>query len=582
MLKQIDFENLPVKEMGGGDTLFQGLLYDEASGQLCARLESFVYDPTINYRESVDITIDRENAEDEEIIEDLNQTDRLIGLITGLGCKLFHDELGNALISIDGTGANVFKIRSKDFKSWLANLWWKKYKKGVSQPIIDTAVITLEGMALHEGEKIVMHTRIASLNGDWFYDLGDGRAVKITESGWEVLTEPPIIFYRYSHQRPQVEPIRGGRVEDMFDAMLHPDDQNEKLLLQLWLLAAFMPDMYHPILLVHGEQGSRKTTLFKMLRSLIDPSVLETINVRKDIAEFIQQASHHYFLPIDNLSQIKPDLSDLLCRLVTGEGFSKRELFTNDSDIIYSFQRVIGLNGINLVADKPDLLDRSLIIKLTPPGSYIDEREVFEKLNLARPKILGMIFDLMVKTKQELPNIMDTPELAAYRMAGFAKQSLAIGRALGCTDQQVFNALQYNRDMQHGHVMESSLLLQQVVTFMQDKTEWEGTANELADELKKLTGNDGGDVKSVPSANWIKRRIAEIIPTLRAQQINFVEKRGSRRLIGFTNGVLKQEVLQETAYSFEEIAAGIPFDDTGLVSSDGNDTKLLTSNKDVL
>ncbi len=577
MLEQKDFENLPVREIRVGDTLFQGLLYDEASGSLCGRLKSFVYDPTIDYRESVDVIEDKEPVEDEENLEDLNQTDRLIALIIGLGSKLFHDELGNALISIDGSGANVFKIRSKDFKSWLANLWWKKYKKGVSQPIIDTAVITLEGMAVHEGEEIVMHTRIASLNGDWYYDLGDGRAVKITETGWEVLSEPPIIFYRYSHQRPQVEPVRGGRVENMFDAMLHPDDQNEKLLLQLWLLAAFTPDMYHPILLVHGEQGSRKTTLFKMLRSLIDPSILETINVRKDIAEFIQQASHHYFLPIDNLSQIKPDLSDLLCRLVTGEGFSKRELFTNDSDVIYSFQRVVGLNGINLVADKPDLLDRSLIIKLTPPDSYIDEREIFETLNAARPQLLGIIFDLMVKTKQELPKITDTPELAAYRMAGFARQSLAMGRALGCTDKQVFEALKYNRDMQHGHVIESSLLLQLVVQFMQGKSEWEGTANELTDELKKLSINDNGDIKSIPSANWIKRKIAEIIPTLRAQHITFIERRGSQRLIGFINAAIKPVVLEEKSYSFEEIATGIPLVDSEAVDNDSTDSKLLTS-----
>jgi hypothetical protein len=49
---------------------------------------------------------------------------------------------------------------------------------------------------------------------------------------------------------------------------------------------------------------------------------------------------------------------------VTGSGFSKRELYTDDDDIIYNFKRCIGFNGINLAATKLDLLDRGLIIKL--------------------------------------------------------------------------------------------------------------------------------------------------------------------------------------------------------------------------
>jgi hypothetical protein len=48
----------------------------------------------------------------------------------------------------------------------------------------------------------------------------------------------------------------------------------------------------------------------------------------------------------------------------TGSGFSKRELYTDDDDIIYNFKRCIGFNGINLAATKLDLLDRGLIIKL--------------------------------------------------------------------------------------------------------------------------------------------------------------------------------------------------------------------------
>ena len=57
-------------------------------------------------------------------------------------------------------------------------------------------------------------------------------------------------------------------------------------------------------------------------------------------------------------------MSDTLCRACTGAGFSKRELYTDDDDVIYNFRRCPGLNGINIVAHKPDLLDRSLLFRL--------------------------------------------------------------------------------------------------------------------------------------------------------------------------------------------------------------------------
>ena len=41
-------------------------------------------------------------------------------------------------------------------------------------------------------------------------------------------------------------------------------------------------------------------------------------------------------------------------------GAIKRELYTDDEDVIYNFIRCIGINGINIGGLKPDLLDRSI------------------------------------------------------------------------------------------------------------------------------------------------------------------------------------------------------------------------------
>jgi hypothetical protein len=75
----------------------------------------------------------------------------------------------------------------------------------------------------------------------------------------------------------------------------------------------------------------------------------------------IQKLAHNYICFFDNVSKISESISDILWRAVTGRGFSKRELFSNDDDIIYNFKRCIGINRINLAPTKSDLVDRNIL-----------------------------------------------------------------------------------------------------------------------------------------------------------------------------------------------------------------------------
>ena len=90
--------------------------------------------------------------------------------------------------------------------------------------------------------------------------------------------------------------------------------------------------------------------------------------------------SHHWVAYFDNLSEVPAWLSDILCCAVTGAGFSKRELYSDDDDVTYAFRRCLGLNGINVVATRSDLLDRSILLRL---GRIPRERRRGEKELLA-------------------------------------------------------------------------------------------------------------------------------------------------------------------------------------------------------
>jgi hypothetical protein len=99
-----------------------------------------------------------------------------------------------------------------------------------------------------------------------------------------------------------------------------------------------------------------------LLRKLVDPSSLDVLSLPREERELVQQLNHHWVSFYDNVGALPRWISDALCRATTGAGFSKRELYSDDDDVIYNIRRCVGLNGINISATRPDLLDRALLI----------------------------------------------------------------------------------------------------------------------------------------------------------------------------------------------------------------------------
>ena len=169
--------------------------------------------------------------------------------------------------------------------------------------------------------------------------------------------------------------------------------------------------------MIHGEQGSAKSMLQELIKMLVDPDIVRTFSFPKDVSELVQQLSRNAVVYYDNLSKIPWWISDLLCRAPTRAGFSKRELYTNNEDIVYSFIRAIGFNGINLAATRPDLLERGLIIQteMIPKTDRKRMRKIWNKFNTLRPQLLAYIFDVLVdvlRWKRENPDtelIKETP-----------------------------------------------------------------------------------------------------------------------------------------------------------------------------
>ncbi|OYV27124.1 MAG: hypothetical protein B7W98_02455, partial [Parcubacteria group bacterium 20-58-5] len=390
------------------------------------------------------------------------------------------------------------------FRRWVAKEFYEEHEKAPGQSALASALNIIEAEAQFKGPEIKLHSRVAQYDGALWYDLCDKlwRAVRITPEGWSIVDNPPIIFKRYPHQAAQVEPIAGDDAKEILRFVNITEPEHEILFLAC-LISFFIPGFPHPMPYVHGPQGSAKSTLSKIVRKIVDPSRIEVLSLPKDNQELAQALSHHHLLFFDNVSYISASVADLLCRAVTGSGFSKRQLYTDDEDIIYTIQANIGINGISLASNKPDLLERSVLFELrrVEKSGRRQERELLEEFEQARPRILGAIFDVIARALAVKPTI--TVEQLP-RMADFALWGCAIAEALEIGQKTFLAAYARNISSQSEELINDSAVATLIKRIVDDRGgEWSSSPGFLftafknqADAEKIVTGR----LPSSPSA----------------------------------------------------------------------------------
>ena len=394
--------------------------------------------------------------------------------------SVFRDEHGEPIVFLNG---NCLPVKNKEVKAQILSHVFMVTGKHLKSQVVSEVISALEGRAICEGQKIKLELRIAKYKGWFLYDLGDGRVVRVKKDGWDIIGAPPI-FRRYAHQQIQVEPVRGGNPWDIFDFMnIKPEHQLETLVL---LISYLVPEIAHPVFHPHGAHGSGKTTLCSMVKALLDPSSLSVMIAPKNKQELIRQINRHHVSLFDNMSKLDSEMSDIICITCTGGSVAKRALWTDDDDCIFSFKRCIGLNGINLLISKPDLLDRSMLLHL----ERIQEKErkletkLLTEFSKARPEILGGMFDILSKAKSLYSG--DKPKNKP-RLADFATWGYAIAEAIEEGNGKKFvTAYKANIRRQNTEVLQHNSLCIAVVQLMKSKSEWEGTIKQAYEKLYEI------------------------------------------------------------------------------------------------
>jgi hypothetical protein len=433
-----------------------------------------------------------------------------------LDADFFHrgDAYAYATIPVNGH-RETWAVKSRGFRDWLSMRFYESEGSIPNAQAIQDALNTLQGVARYDGAKFEVHTRLAAKDGCIWLDLcdDDWRVVRISADGWDVVREAPIKFRRTRGMRALPLPVKGEPIS-LFRDLLNVSNTDWVLLIS-WLVAAFRPDYPFPVLVIHGEQGSAKSTVSKMLRELIDPNAAPLRTEQRDERDLMLAATNSWVVALDNLSRLPVWLSDALCRLSTGGGFATRTLYENDEETLFTAMRPIIINGIEELTTRSDLLDRSVIINLPAisPEKRKTQAEFWREFEFVRPFILGSVLDGVSRALRNVDSIRLEQK---PRMADLAVWATAAEESFGLDRGAFISAFMGNRESANELALEASPIAATLVEFIRRQERWTGKPSELLEELSRCASEETRRQQGWPKrSNALSGAIKRIAPNLR-------------------------------------------------------------------
>jgi len=469
----------------------------------------------------------------------MSQASQLIAIADS--AQLFRSE-GRPFATIPVNGhSEHWPVASNHFKQWLGQSYYQSTKQVPRGQSLSDALNVISGRALYEGVEQPVFTRMGALGENIYLDLADSawRAVEITRHGWKLVDVPPVCFRRTGGMSALPAPAPGGKNLNELWPFVNVS-RDERVLVAAWLVTSLRPCGPYPILGLHGEQGTGKTTSARVLRSLIDPSIANMRSTPRSVQDLMITATNSHVLAFDNLSHLEPWLSDALCTLSTGGGFATRALYTDSEEVVFNVMRPILLNGIAEVTSRADLMERTVLLTLPeiPKDERLPEGKFWRRFEVARPRILGVLVDALSAALRDVESIQPD-ELP--RMADFATWSAAAEEALGFAPDTFAEAYQDNSNEANSIVLDASPVAVRVQQFLESPSRetnkaghprWEGTASELWDSINAYKGTQlpapGGWPKTPAGLGVTLKRLA---PNLRKVGVEVRQRRTAKQRI---------------------------------------------------
>jgi hypothetical protein len=495
-----------------------------------------------------------------------NTTQLVLEIAKASYSKLFVDEyrVPHAALSINGH-LEVTPIRSRKFRNCIAANAYRELGIVIDGQTINNIIGVLGAEAEFNNEEVIrldlrVAARIVNNKVVWYIDLTNKywEFVEVSSEGWRIVNNI-IIFRRFTNQLPQVYPCRDypSDIMDKFIKLLLGVNVKEEykedywLLLKCYIICALIPDIPKPVLMPNGHQGGAKSSLMESIKTLIDPSIINTLSFPHDVNQLIQQLSHNYVAYYDNISKLPDWISDEICRAVTGSGSSKRVLYSDDDDFIYNLRRCVGLNGVNLAATKPDILDRALNfrVKRIADEDRRLEADVKKEVEAMRPQLLGYILDILVAVLKWKEQAGGLGLKQLPRLADFGEYGEMVSRCMGNKAGEFLKAYQNNVRLQIEEIVESSQVATCLVYWFSEI--WSKNTVERKEEQQRIVGNTKDD-----DAGW-KGTATELLQILENAADTLKVSTNSRLWPKSPSSLSRR--LNEIAVTMKEIGISVEF-----------------------
>lgn len=451
--------------------------------------------------------------------------------------ELFHtpNDEPFASIKINGHLENI-PVNSKHFRTYLMRVYYLTTGKFSGAQALKDSMDLLSAEALFDSPKLALHLRYAKHEDAIYIDLGNDawEQVRINKDGWAVIggKDSPVKFMRTQGMKAMSIPSKEGKIEDLRQ-FLNIENESDWILIVAWLIGAMKPTGPYPILTIQGEQGTAKSTTAKLLKDLVDPSVVPSQSLARSERDLIITASNSWLNSYDNLSKMPNHLSDAFCRIATGGGLRTRTLFTNDDEMLFNPVRPQIFNGIADIATRPDLADRALTICLMPipKEKRISEMQLMEKWELRKAGIFGALCNALsvALARHKNINIKMLP-----RMADFAIWASAAEFSFGWNEGTFMQEYENNRLRLIDIAIEADPVALAVIDMIEKENgyKWSGKASDLLEILKSKVGEQVTRLKSWPKQpNFLSNNLRRCATSLREKGISIEWIKSGDRII---------------------------------------------------
>ena len=186
----------------------------------------------------------------------------------------YRNEHGSPWITLYGAGEEAVSVPLDPRRSECRNVLSQYCGGQLSRRELEDLIQLLSERA-RKGPMMNVFVRIGNIGDVIALDLGrpNGESVRIEPGEWDVVTRPPVTFYRPKGMLELPLPLK-DHLELLLELepFLEPLSRPEKILFTAWLIGAMNPAIPQVVLEIYGPQGSGKSTRAKLIRCCIDPA----------------------------------------------------------------------------------------------------------------------------------------------------------------------------------------------------------------------------------------------------------------------------------------------------------------------